>query len=170
MQHKNIILIGFMGTGKSAVGKRLASECGMVYTDIDHQITEYENKSIPDIFSLFGEDYFRKVETKVLTDALQNKNQVIATGGGAVLSPHNVQLMMRNGLVIHLKADETTIFERVKSDSARPLLQGDAKEMISKLLAKREGMYDFASQSIETDHRTVDEIVEYITTFISEKK
>ncbi|UFJ42951.1 shikimate kinase [Brevibacillus humidisoli] len=158
----NIILIGFMGTGKTTVGKALAQRLGRPYLDLDQYIVEREQRSIPTIFSEEGETYFRQVEAALLLESLQPGGRVITTGGGVVLRPDNVAAMKSGGWVIALKASPDEIIRRVSSDSQRPLLAGDAAERVHRLLAERDGMYDFAPLQIDTTGRHVQEIVDEI--------
>lgn len=159
---KNIVLIGFMGTGKSTVGAALAARLGYKLVDTDEQIVLREQKAIPDIFSEHGESYFRKVESEVIRDVMQGSRQVVSTGGGAVLAAENRERMLAGGFVVALTAELETIAERVGQTSDRPLLQGDVRERIRSLLEARKNAYDFAHYTIATDKLSVDEIAERI--------
>lgn len=158
----NIILIGFMGTGKSAVSAELASLSGWSAVDTDVQIVQQQGQSIPELFAEQGEAYFRKCETDVLAQVLAKEQQIIATGGGAVLAAKNRQLMLDNGFVVCLFANPETIVERVSHHKDRPLLAGDARKKVVNLLEERGGAYDFAHIKIDTTKLTVKEIAEKI--------
>jgi len=160
--NKNIILIGFMGTGKTTVGLRLAESLGWTFTDTDKQIEELTGKSIPEIFAEEGEEYFRQLETEVLERLRSRDRLVVSTGGGAVLRAANREAMLRSGLVVALKADADTIISRVRGDANRPLLAGDLEGKVKQILHDRAGAYDFAHVVIDTSHMAVEEIVQAI--------
>ncbi|MBM3249213.1 MAG: shikimate kinase, partial [Candidatus Omnitrophica bacterium] len=119
---KNIALVGFMGAGKTVVGKALARHLGMIFVDSDETIVERERRSINDIFAKDGEPYFRKVEKEVIKEISQRDGLVIACGGGAVLDKDNMLNLQRNGVVIYLQTSADVIFERTKNYDHRPLL------------------------------------------------
>ncbi|MBO8171271.1 MAG: shikimate kinase [Bacillaceae bacterium] len=159
---RNVILIGFMGTGKTTVGSRLKTRLNWVHIDTDREIEARVGMSIPDIFSEKGEAFFRDKETEVLKDILTQEEQIITTGGGIVLRDENARLMKDGGLVVALFATPEEIIRRVKHDKQRPLLSGDVEERVKRLLMEREGKYDFAPLQIDTSDKTVDEIVDII--------
>lgn len=129
MHKENIILIGFMGSGKSTIGKKLSRALDYRFLDTDAMIEERSGKTITRIFAEDGEAAFRKAETDLLEDLLQNESHcVIATGGGMPLRPENAEYLKKIGLVILLNATPETILDRLKDDTQRPLLQGDNKE------------------------------------------
>lgn len=159
-QLSKLVLIGFMGTGKSTVSKLLSEKVGCTRIDGDEEIEKLENKRVSDIFASDGEAGFRIIETKVLGTILEREDTcVVATGGGAVLSPINRELMLKNGFVVALKASPDQIIARVKTDPERPLLQGDAEERVNLLLKQREHAYDFAHFTIDTTNMSVEEVV-----------
>lgn len=164
---KRIYLIGFMGTGKSTVGKRLAEQLGFTFLDTDLIIEERAGMPIPKIFETSGEMYFRNLETAVLIDLERDSEQaVIATGGGIVLREAN-RLLLSDGqpdrLVVHLTANVSTLVRRLEQDSTRPLLRGDdLQTKIIHLQRERKGLYDFADVAIATDLLSTEEIVEQI--------
>ena len=166
---ENMILIGFMGTGKSTVGKAMASRLARPLVDIDQAIVSHLGVDIPTIFQVNGEKYFRDTETSILQQILMKKGQVVTTGGGAVLRAQNVTTMLSNGIVIALHASEDEIVKRVSSDRGRPLLAGNAKERVKTLLEERRGAYDFAHIHIDTTGKSVADIVEKIMTDMVEK-
>lgn len=170
----NIILIGFMGCGKSTIGKKIARDCGMNFIDTDAWIEDREDVSISEIFAAKGESYFRELETRCLESLLEEDNaesckaaerKVISVGGGLPMKEENRDLLKRLGTVIYLKATENTIYNRLKEDTTRPLLQGDnPKQKIRELMDAREEKYMDASDSVVVvDHKKVSEIVEEIT-------
>ncbi|WP_169083197.1 shikimate kinase [Paenibacillus sp. PL91] len=162
---KKLVLIGFMGTGKSTVSKLLAEKLGWKRVDGDEEIERLENRLISDIFAADGEAGFRVIETNVLETILASEeSSVIATGGGAVLSEINRELMLSKGFVVALKASPEQIIARVKTDTARPLLQGDAEERVNLLLEQRKHAYDFAHLTIDTTNMSAEEVVAAILT------
>jgi len=155
----NVILIGFMGTGKTSIGRRVAQSLGFDFVDTDDQIVESAGKAIADIFSDEGEDYFRALETDALQSCGDSTNQVIATGGGLVLRDKNRELLSEAGYVIWLKASAEAILERVSRNHGRPLLQTENPlQTINALLQEREGFYASAADFIiDTDGLSADE-------------
>lgn len=156
----NIILIGFMGTGKSTVGKKISQKLAMEYIDTDVLIQERTGMSINEIFQNYGESYFRNIEKNVIAEVSNMKNTIILCGGGVVLNKENIIALRKKGKIILLKAEAATIYGRIKEDDTRPLLNGQmALETIEKLLQKRKETYKDASDIIiETDNKTVEEI------------
>ncbi len=127
---ENIILTGFMGSGKTTVGKLLAQKLGMEFVDADKKIEEKENRTISNIFEEHGQEYFRTVETEVLKEICSKKGQVISTGGGAVLKSINVSLMKTAGKVIFLDVPAQEIKRRLADDSTRPVLQANSFDAV----------------------------------------
>ena len=161
-KNRNIVLIGFMGTGKTTIGKSLARSLGWTFVDTDELVELTAGSSVQKIFEEQGEIYFRKLETEVLIQVLGSEQQIIATGGGAVLAEHNREVMIEGGLVIALQADISTIIQRVSGDQSRPLLKGDLSDRVAALLEQRKFAYDFADISIQTAGKSVEQIVEVI--------
>jgi shikimate kinase len=160
---KKLVLIGFMGTGKSTVSKLLAEKLGWNRIDGDEEIERLEDRLISDIFAVDGEAGFRIIETKVLDSILASEEcSVIATGGGAVLSEVNRELMLSKGFVVALKASSEQIIARVINDTARPLLEGNAVERVNLLLEQRKHAYDFAHLTIDTTDMSAEEVVDAI--------
>ena len=146
---RNVVLIGFMGTGKSSVGRELARRWGFRFLDTDSIIRNQCGKSIAEIFSVFGEPFFRDQEFATLTNLLHCHRAVIATGGGIVIQPRNVDLLGKLGTTIWLKADQTTILERVSRNKNRPLLQTtDPETTIARLLIERGPLYESAADLV----------------------
>ncbi|HZC36441.1 MAG TPA: shikimate kinase [Chthoniobacterales bacterium] len=146
---RNVVLIGFMGTGKSSVGRELARRWGFRFLDTDAIIRNQCGKSIPEIFSVLGEPYFRDLEFATLNRLLHCRCSVIATGGGIVIQPRNLALLAKLGIAIWLKADQATIFERVSRNKNRPLLQTpDPEGTIARLLVERAPLYESAADLV----------------------
>lgn len=162
MKMNNLILIGFMGTGKSTVGKAVAETIGVPHLDVDAEIERETGRSIPELFQTHGEAFFRDWETKVLRNVLNEKGRVISTGGGAVLRKENREVMLENGMVIALTASPEEIVRRIGSDSSRPLVMGDIRQRVQELMAERQGMYDFAHCVVDTQRNSLDEVVKKI--------
>lgn len=158
--YPNVILIGFMGTGKTTVGRALATRLGWLFVDSDHYIEERAGETVSAMFARHGEAYFRAVETSALKEILGGSGQVVATGGGAVLAEENRGIMLSGGLVAALKASPTTIIKRVRGDTSRPLLAGDVEERVYRLLDARKSAYDFASLQLDTDKASVEQLVD----------
>ncbi|HZK25844.1 MAG TPA: shikimate kinase [Oscillospiraceae bacterium] len=136
---KNIVLIGFMGTGKTEVGKLLAASLNRRLVDTDQTIVETEGRPITEIFAQEGERYFRRLETAVIEQLCQQRGLVIPTGGGAILDPHNVALLQASGLVIWLDASVAELERRLAHDQSRPLLTGETG--VGELYQQRQAAY-----------------------------
>ena len=144
----NLVLIGFMGSGKSSIGRILATKLGFQFVDTDALVVEAAGMQITDIFAKTGEDGFRHYESQALEFLMKRATQrlVIATGGGIVTRESNLPLLHQLGFVIQLTASEDAIFERVARNKSRPLLQTpNPRETVSQLLAKREPFYSAAA-------------------------
>lgn len=167
---KNIVLVGFMGTGKTTIAIELSHRLGMKYVSTDDLIEKRENRTINEIFTDSGEEYFRDVESAVIRDAACKDNLVIDTGGGAVLRDENVAYMKSSGIVVCLTADEESIMERTKKYKHRPLLNvEDPKRRIRELLAKRAPYYAKADHAVDTGGLTVRQVVDKIAEIAEEK-
>lgn len=165
LKQSNVILIGFMGCGKSTVGKKLAEKLGFEFLDTDALIEEKIGCSISEIFATKGEEYFRDLESMVLKGLLKSaKRYVIATGGGMPVRPENQKYMRKLGIVLYLSATPETIIRHLQGDTTRPLLQTpDKEETIRKRLVERRFIYQMvAHRVVKVDGRTADEIVENI--------
>jgi len=159
---RNIVLIGFMGTGKTTVGLALSEKLGWTFVDTDQRIVEREARSIPELFEQEGEAYFRDAESAVLEEVLAGERQIVSTGGGSVLRPLNRETMLRGGFVVALTAPADALIERLRGDANRPLLAGDKEERVRLLLKERKNAYDFASLTVDTSKLGVAETVETI--------
>ena len=158
-----IILIGFMGTGKSAVGKILAQKAGYAFVDLDKLIEKGADLKISAIFEQYGEAYFRNLEKKAILSLKTMSKVVVATGGGAVLDPQNMAAMREAGLVIALDADVETLWKRLKSCKNRPLLKtSDPKNRIEELYNARRPFYSQAHHIVDTSGKTVKDVAQEI--------
>ncbi|MCI6887515.1 MAG: AAA family ATPase [Lachnospiraceae bacterium] len=158
----NIVLIGFMGSGKTTISNYLSTLFAMDVVEMDKIIAEREGMSISDIFETRGEQYFRDAETNLLIEMQSKKNVVISCGGGTPLRECNVTEMKKNGKVVLLTADPEEIFLRVKDSHDRPLIENNKNvEFIRDLMEKRREKYEAAADIvIETDHKSELEICE----------
>ena len=158
----NIVLIGFMGAGKSTISDFLKTVFAMEIVEMDQIIAERQGMSISDIFETYGEEYFRDLETNLLIEMQSRTNVVISCGGGVPMRERNVVEMKKNGRVILLTAKPETILERVKDNHDRPLLEGNKTvPYIAQLMEKRREKYEAAADIvIETDGKSELQICE----------
>ena len=161
---RNVVLIGLMGAGKTAIGRRLANRLDLPFTDADTEIECAAGKSISDIFADHGEDYFREGERKVIERLLKEGTQVLATGGGAYMNEQTRENISQHGISVWLKADLEVLLSRVLRRNHRPLLKtDDPKAVMQNLMERRYPVYggaDIAVQSRDVPHEViVDEIV-----------
>jgi shikimate kinase len=160
---RNLVLVGFMGSGKSSVGREIARRWGYRFIDTDTSIRQKYRKSIPDIFASFGEPLFRDEENQVLQDLENTSQAVIATGGGIVLQPRNHPLLRALGVVVWLTASEEAIWERVSRNQNRPLLRTrNPRATISNLMSTRYPLYhSLADITVETSGLTHQEVADH---------
>jgi len=160
----NVALIGFMGTGKTAVGKLLAEKLGKGFVELDSLIEQKAGKSVSDIFQQDGEIAFRELEIEAAKDVVRDENLVIACGGGIVLNKINIDRLRRNSIIVCLTASTEVILMRVSDDEERPLLNApDKSTKIQELLAFREPFYDRAADiKIDTSELDIESIAEDI--------
>lgn len=162
---KNYILIGFMGAGKTTVGKILAKEKGMDFVDTDERIVSEQKRNIPDIFAEDGEVHFRDLETDLLKRMQEDTvHAVISAGGGMPVRPENRELLRSLGCVVFLSVEKQTILERVQSDGSRPMLNGnDLEARVEQLMRERESLYrQTAHVTVRTDGRSVHQVMRII--------
>ena len=166
----NIILVGFMASGKSHVGRVLSERTGLTLVDADAVIVERAGKSIEQIFADDGEEAFRLVEREVIADLCQGTGQIISAGGGAFIDPDNRRAMLAGGTVFCLQARPETIYQRLRADddsgqAVRPLLSGpDPLGRIRELLDQRAKAYGQAHHCIDTDELTPEKVAERVVT------
>jgi len=152
---KNLVLVGFMGSGKTTIGRLTAVELGMQFMDMDRRIEEREGMSIPDIFAQRGESIFRDIEEEVVKELAARHDLVIATGGGVVLRPANVEILAHSGVVVHLRVDVETVLARTRGHTHRPLLQGeDLSTRARALLKERRPLYEAIPLFVESAGRS----------------
>lgn len=158
-----IVLTGFMGTGKSVVGRRLAERLALPFIDLDAAIEATAEMTVSEIFALEGESGFRRRERELIASLTNRGNCVIATGGGALLDPENARNLRTGAMLVCLVAEPTVILQRLGADASRPLLQGpDRLARIRELLTQRDPAYAQADLTIETSGADVEEIVDRI--------
>ncbi|MDD4980280.1 MAG: shikimate kinase [Candidatus Omnitrophica bacterium] len=159
----NIYLVGFMGTGKTTIGRQLAKKKKWQFVDLDDLIELKEKKTISAIFAQDGEPYFRKVEKKVLQAVAKEKKFVVACGGGVVLDKDNIKVMKKAGLIICLSALPEVILKRTSSYRHRPLLNvANPKRQIELLLKLRAPYYAQAHKTIDTSKLSIKEVADKI--------
>ena len=158
---KNIYLVGFMGSGKSTIGKLLAKETGYRFVDIDKEIEQNEDMSIKEIFSSKGEKYFRDLEKKMIKNFVEKKGFIVSTGGGLGADKENMELMKKKGVVIWLDVSLDTVLKRCGEDENRPLLKKSRNDL-EKLFEKRKQIYASADIHIDVNNKTPDQIVKEI--------
>ncbi len=160
---KNIILTGFMGTGKTSVGTRLAQDLNFKFIDTDTMIEADQKMPITSIFAKFGERYFREVEARIVQTVMDSESQVVSTGGGAVIWDINREAFKKSGYVICLTARPEVIFERIRRETHRPLLQTpDPLAKIKELLESRAKFYEQADAVIDTSTLSVENVIQHI--------
>lgn len=161
----NIVLIGYRGTGKSAVGRALAAKLGRAVVSTDQEIVKRAGRTIPQIVADHGWEHFRDLESEVCKDLAGRNNLIIDTGGGAILRQKNVAALKQNGLLFWLTASVGTITTRIGSDTQRPSLTGTKSfvEEIQDVLSERTPSYQAAADhTLSTDGRSVNQLVENI--------
>ncbi len=156
---KTITLTGMMGSGKSTVAKALSQILNCELLEIDSLIEHSKKLTINEIFAKFGEKYFREVEKQTILTSATPENQVIAIGGGAFEDKETREFLLKNTTVIYLKTSSETIFQRIKNDNSRPLLNNQmSTEKIEEIIKKRQQNYKKATLTIITDNKTIEEI------------
>ena len=166
----NIVLTGFMGTGKTAVGRHLAEELHAQFVDVDMTITHKAGRSIRDIFVEEGEAAFRKKESDVIQELSAKDKTVIATGGGALMNATNRENLSRNGILVCLTARASTLLERLKDDVTRPLLAGENLEQkVERLMKERQAVYDLCPVQVDTDGKSIAQVSEEIIRKVAPK-
>lgn len=168
---RNIVLIGFMGAGKTQTAAALARRVGFAAVDTDSLIEQEQGRTIPDIFRSDGEATFRHVEADVVARVAKGTGQVIACGGGAILAVKNLTALQDAGPIVYLRARPETLIERLGAGADRPLLRGNPAKAVPELLKQRESAYRSAADLIvETDDRTPEEVAEVILAALTEAR
>ncbi|MEF3255781.1 MAG: shikimate kinase [Deferribacterales bacterium] len=167
---KNIFFVGFMGTGKTTISKIVAEQLNMKWADLDNLIVQREGRSIVEIFNTDGENYFRELEKKVLNEIADIGGYVVSTGGGIVILDENVEIMKKNGVMVTLVATPEIIYERLKNDDTRPLLQvEDPLDEIKRLMFERAKFYIKGNIIVDTSEdepeNLANQIIEEIKNF-----
>lgn len=166
---ENVVLIGFMGVGKTSLGKLLAAKLGRPFVDLDEKIEHDAAMKIPEIFARYGERFFREMEKKAVREVCARRNIVIATGGGTVKDAENLRLLKNSGVIICLTTEPEEIFRRTERRGERPVLDAsreDRLDAIRKLLTERQEFYSQADFQIDTTSwsplQIVNEICDYL--------
>jgi shikimate kinase len=167
----NIYLVGFMGTGKTSVGRQLAQEKGWNFVDLDELIELKQQRRIVDIFAQDGEPYFRKIEKFFLKQVSTQKKFVVACGGGVVLDKANIKIMKKSGVLICLCATCEAILKRVSASTHRPILNvAKPKERIELLLKMRAPYYMQADITVDTSGSSIKQVVSKISKILVARK
>ena len=165
----NIVLIGYRGAGKSAVGRRLAARLGRKLVSTDAEIVKRAHRAIPEIVAQEGWEYFRDLESDICRELASRDQLVIYTGGGAILRTQNVEVLKKNGTVFWLEASVGTITKRIGGDTQRPSLTGTKSfvDEVQDVLRERTPKYQAAADHvIATDERSIDQLVEAVLTLV----
>jgi shikimate kinase len=169
---RNVVFIGLMGAGKTAIGRKVASRLGLPFTDSDHEIEEAARMAIPDLFEQYGEQEFRALEERVMQRLLKEGNRVISTGGGAFINPGIREAISQSAISVWLKADLDTLMARVAKRKNRPLLNtADPRAVMQGLMSARYPIYAMADITVTTRdaHRDIitSEVLEALAAFLN---
>jgi len=168
---RNIVLVGFMGTGKSAVGRELQRATGFGLVDVDAEVERAEGMSIEEIFNNSGEGAFRDAEAREIRRISEGRGQIISTGGGAVLRKDNMDVLLDAGVVVCLTATAESVYKRTRHNTKRPLLQcDDPLEQIRKMLDERRPFYEKADVMVSTEGKSPYEIAEEVLEAVGWKR
>ena len=167
---RNVILVGFMGAGKSTVGRLLARRLGRCFVETDAMITAREGRSIPEIFEARGEPYFRQLESEVLEALADKRDHVVATGGGFPCEPGVMDRLLQLGTVVWLAADFEAVYARANRIGGRPMLAGRSVEDAAALYRVRQDVYRRAHLSLDTTRMTVDAVVARIVRHLRDRE
>ena len=167
---RNVILVGFMGAGKSTVGRLLARRLGRCFVETDAMITAREGRSIPEIFTDRGEPYFRRLEAETLEALADKHSHVIATGGGFPCSPGVMDRLLQLGTVVWLAADFDAAYARANRTGGRPMLAGRTVEDAAALYRTRQESYRRAHLAIDTTQLTIDAVVGRIVRHLRDRE
>lgn len=162
MRLKKVYLVGYMGSGKNAIGKRLSFATKLPFYDMDSEIRRKTGLTIPEIFKKYGEPYFRDLETEILL-SLRDEYCIIATGGGVPMKKENRDIMRATGLVFFLNAPFRDIWRRIATDVNRPIVQRSTREELRKLYMDRIPHYlSSAHFKVETERRSLSDVTDYL--------
>ncbi len=164
----NVVLVGFMGSGKTAVGRRVAHRLGYTFLDTDHFIEDQVGCTIAALFEQQGEPYFRELETRLVGQLHNLNNHVIATGGGLPVSPGNSERLRAVGRTVFLNADPEEILVRLERDTRRPKLKGgELRETVRRLLEERTPIYAQSDIVIDTKSKSVNRVAGELIAFLA---
>lgn len=169
---RNVTMIGLMGAGKSAIGRRLAARAGLPFVDADDEIERAAGCSITEIFEVYGEPAFRDVERRVIARLLDGPVSIISTGGGAFMDPETREAILTDSISVWLKADLDVLVERTSRRTHRPLLQtADPKAVLQSLMDKRYPIYAEADLTVLSEdcpvEKTVDRVVSALNDYLA---
>lgn len=169
---KNIVLTGFMGTGKTSVGRILASILGLGFVDTDEEIEKNNGKTVAEIFGSYGIKYFRYEESLMIKKISNRGDLVIATGGGAVLNPDNVAALKKKGIIVLLRSSPEVVYSRIGLESNRPLLAGeeDPLQKITDLMQQREDTYRESADLEVTSNNSKELVAAKIIRLLKERE
>lgn len=172
---RTVALVGLMGAGKSAIGKRLALRLGLPFVDADDEIERAAGCSIAEIFEKYGEADFRAGERRVIARLLDESPHILSTGGGAYIDPETRSLMRAKATTVWLRAELDVLFDRVKKRSHRPLLrQGDPREVLARLMTQRYPIYAEADVVVDSTaqpaDRTTEQVIDALRTHLQTEK
>ena len=171
-EHTLIFLTGFSGSGKSTIGPLLANSLGYEFVDLDQSIEKSAGKSITQIFAESGEEFFRALELRSLTELVKQNRLVVSLGGGVLENDQSYALIKKSGTLVYLKSPSKILARRLCNKTDRPLLKGEnnrklsreeIEEKISAILKKREPRYESASLTVQTDVKRIGSTVEELT-------
>jgi shikimate kinase len=163
----NLVLVGFMGTGKTEVGRILAGRLSRPFVEMDAEIERKAGRTISDLFATEGESAFRRMEREWVREQAGKTGRVIATGGGVVLDPANLVELGRGGVVVCLMASKETLLERLRGDRSRPLLEGDRFTRLTDLLEARRALYEAIPLRVDTTGLSPDAVADAVLKRIS---
>lgn len=164
---KNLILCGFMGSGKTSVGTALAKTLSKEFIDLDKYIEKNEGLTVSEIFARFGEEHFRNLETKAATCLGSESGRVISLGGGTVLRSENIPPLKQNGIIFYLDVNADTVLNRLKYDTTRPLLKNNKEQVVYDLINTRAPIYKAAADYTVDSNGSVDDAVNQILNIIN---
>ena len=160
---RSIVFVGLMGAGKTAIGRKVAAELGLSFTDSDQEIERVSRMTVPDLFERYGEPEFRALESRVILRVLENGPQILSTGGGAFMNAQTRDAIPGRGISVWLKADIDTLMERVSKKQNRPLLRNaDPRGVLERLMLERYPVYALADVTVPTRDERKEVITEEV--------